>query len=250
MAILEVHNLTVEFSGFKAISNLNFSLNEGEIRVIIGPNGAGKTTLMDVITGKTKATEGKIFFKGEEITGLHPSAIALLGIGRKFQGPNIFERLTVQENIEVALKGKHRIFSTFFIKNSAERQQKIEDILEQIGLIERRDHLAHTLSHGEKQWLEMGMLLVQDPELIILDEPTTGMTIEETKATGQLIQSIFKGRSVIVIEHDMTFVRQIANVVTVLHQGQLLTEGSFEDVEQNKQVQEVYFRGAAHADDH
>lgn len=247
MPLLEVHNLTVEFSGFKAISNLNFSLDEGEIRVIIGPNGAGKTTLMDVITGKTRAAEGKIFFKGQEITALNPAKISHLGIGRKFQGPNIFEKLTVQENIEVAIKGKQRILSTFFIKNDARRGEKIEEVLEQIGLIDRRNHLAATLSHGEKQWLEIGMLLVQEPELIILDEPTTGMTIDETYATGQLIQTVFKGRSVIVIEHDMAFVRQIANLVTVLHQGRVLTEGTFEEVEQNKQVQEVYFRGTRDA---
>jgi len=247
MLMLETKALTVEFSGFRAISNLNFSLNKGELRVILGPNGAGKTTLMDLITGKTKPTKGKILFNGKDITGLSPSKIAILGIGRKFQGPNVFDNMTVIENLEVALKGTNRVFQSMFFKRTKQMKDKIDEILEQIGLTERRDTIAAILSHGEKQWLEMGMILAQDPQLVILDEPTTGMTADETYKTGEMVQTIFKDRSVIAVEHDMAFVRQIANKVTVLHQGQFLAEGTLQEIERNKQVQEVYLKGEASA---
>jgi urea transport system ATP-binding protein len=245
--LLETIDLSVEFEGFKALSDLNFSLEEGELRVIIGPNGAGKTTFLDLITGKTKPTKGKIILKGKEITGLNPSIIAALGVGRKFQGPNLFANLSVQENIEVGLKGGSRVSQSLFFRKTKEVDDKINEILALIGLYERKNEPAEVLSHGEKQWLEMGMLLAQDPQLIILDEPTTGMTAAETYKTGELVQSIFKGRSMIIIEHDMAFVRQVAQKVTVFHQGMVLAEGTWEDIERNQDVQAVYLKEAHHA---
>lgn len=247
MGVLETKDLTVEFSGFKAISGLNFSLDQGELRVILGPNGAGKTTFMDLITGKTKPTKGQIIFGGQDITGLSPTEISIRGIGRKFQGPNVFDNMTAYENLEVALKGTNSVFKSLFFKKSKQLKEEIEEILESINLKERRHTAAAILSHGEKQWLEMGMILAQDPQLIILDEPTTGMTADETFKTGELVQTIFKNRSVIAVEHDMAFVRQIAKKVTVLHQGQFLAEGTLQEIEQNKQVQEVYLKEGAHA---
>jgi len=243
MKILEVEKLSVEFSGFKAISDLDFTLDEGEIRTIIGPNGAGKTTFIDLITGKIPPTKGKIKLKGKEITNFNSTQISKLGVGRKFQGPNIFDSLTVLENIDVALKGNKGVFRSIFYKNKNEAKDLIEDILEKIGLIDRKDDSAEILSHGQKQWLEIGMILAQDPDFIILDEPTTGMTADETFKTGELIQTIFKNRTVIVVEHDMAFVKQIAQKVTVLHQGKLLAEGSLQSVEENEEVQKVYLRG-------
>lgn len=247
MFALETKGLTVEFSGFKALTDLDFKLEKGELRVILGPNGAGKTTFMDLVTGKTKPTKGKVLFQGKDITGLSSAEISRLGIGRKFQGPNIFENLTVYENLDVAYKGSNSVMKTIFFKKTKEMEQQIQQILEQIGLTDRMYENASVLSHGEKQWLEMGMLLAQSPELIILDEPTTGMTADETYKTGELIQTIFKGRSVVVVEHDMAFVRQIANNVTVLHQGKHLAEGSLTEIENNKLVQEVYLKEGAHA---
>ncbi|MEB3103501.1 urea ABC transporter ATP-binding protein UrtD [Ferviditalea candida] len=245
--ILETSGLTVEFNGFKAVSDLNFSLDEGELRVILGPNGAGKTTLMDLITGKTKPTAGSIRFKNQEITGMEPYEISKLGVGRKFQGPNLFDNLTVNENIEVAFKGFHQVFKALFYKKNHEIKEKMQDILEKINLKEKQYDIAVNLSHGERQWLEMGMLLAQNPELIILDEPTAGMTADETYKTGELIETLFKNHSVIVVEHDMAFVRQVARKVTVLHQGKFLAEGSLAEIEQNSKVQEVYLREGTHA---
>lgn len=240
--ILETRDLTVDFSGFKAITNLSLSVNKGEIRTILGPNGAGKTTFIDLITGETKPTNGNIHFKGQRIDGLSPFKISKLGMGRKFQGPNIFDNLTVIENIEVAFNEATSVFQSLFFRKTKKILDKTEEILINVGLKDRKDTKAEILSHGEKQWLEMGMILAQDPQLIILDEPTTGMTAEETFKTGELIQKLFKGRTVIVIEHDMTFVRQIAQKISVLHQGQLLAEGTLEEIESNRKVQEVYLR--------
>ncbi|MEK5061461.1 urea ABC transporter ATP-binding protein UrtD [Paenibacillus sp. FSL H7-0326] len=245
--ILETNGLTVEFSGFSAISDLHFSLNRGELRVVLGPNGAGKTTLMDLITGKTKPKSGNIMFNGNDITGMEPFDISKLGVGRKFQGPNIFDNMTVIENIEVAFKGNHSVLKALFFKKNSEMKDRINYVLDKINLKIKYRDIAGNLSHGEKQWLEMGMLLVQDPELIILDEPTAGMTAEETYQTGELIQNLFKDRSVIVVEHDMAFVRQVAQYVTVLHQGRLLAEGTLEEIENNTKVQEVYLKEGAHA---
>ena len=241
--ILQTRGLSVEFSGFKAISELDFKLNRGELRVVLGPNGAGKTTLMDLITGKTKPTSGKVIFNKIDITGKEPYSIARLGIGRKFQGPNIFDNMTVYENIKVSFRGIHEVKKALFHRTKADIENKVEHILDKINLKNKSRHMANTLSHGEKQWLEMGMLLAQDPELIILDEPTTGMTAEETYKTGEIIQNLFKGHSVVVVEHDMAFVRQVARTVTVLHQGKFLAEGTLEEIEQNKEVQDVYLAG-------
>lgn len=245
--ILETIGLTVQFGGFKAISDLNFSLNQGELRVILGPNGAGKTTLMDLITGKTKPTSGRILYDNHEISGMEPYQTAKLGIGRKFQNPHVFDNMTVMENIEVAFRGFDRVFQALFYKKRSDIKDRIEHILSTIGLKSKADRMAVNLSHGERQWLEIGMLLAQDPKLIILDEPTAGMTAEETYKTGELIQTVFKDRSVIVVEHDMAFVRQISNIVTVLHQGKFLAEGPLAEIEQNAKVQEVYLKEDAHA---
>lgn len=245
--ILEVDGLTVDFNGFKAISNLFFSLDQGELRVILGPNGAGKTTLMDIITGKTRASSGKVMFKGQDITGLAPNKISKLGIGRKFQHPSVFDNMTVYENIEVAIKGFDPIVKALFARKSKEIKEEIKVILQKVNLYEKARLDAASLSHGERQWLEIGMVLAQNPELIILDEPTAGMTVEETYKTGVLIQTLFKDRSVIVVEHDMTFVRQVAKKVTVLHQGSFLAEGTMEEIENNSRVQEVYLKESAYA---
>ncbi len=240
--ILETKELTVDFNGFKAMTDLDFSLKKGELRVILGPNGAGKTTFMDLITGKTKPTKGSVFFKGEDITGKHPHEIALLGVGRKFQGPNIFDNMTVLENIEVSVKGSNKIIQSLFHRKSKEDKEAIDNILTQIGLIDKKQYPANILSHGEKQWLEIGMLLALDPELIILDEPTTGMTADETYKTGEMVQQMLGDRTILVVEHDMEFVRQIAKTVTVLHQGRFLAEGSLNEIENNPRVQEVYLK--------
>lgn len=245
--MLQTIGLTVQFGGFKAISDLDFSVNRGELRVILGPNGAGKTTLMDLITGKTKPTSGRIVYNGREIAGLEPFETAKLGIGRKFQNPHVFDNMTVSENIEVAFRGFHRVFKALFYKKSREIKERINDILITINLDHQSERMAASLSHGERQWLEIGMLLAQDPELIILDEPTAGMTADETYKTGELIRSVFKDRSVIVVEHDMAFVRQIADIVTVLHQGRFLAEGPLSEIERNAKVQEVYLKEDAHA---
>ncbi len=245
--ILETIELTVQFGGFKAISDLDFSLNQGELRVILGPNGAGKTTLMDLITGKIKPTSGRIVYNNREIAGMEPYDIAKLGIGRKFQNPHVFDNMTVMENIEVAFRGYHKVFQSLFYKRKTEIKDRIAAIMSTINLNEKTEQMAVNLSHGERQWLEIGMLLAQDPKLIILDEPTAGMTAEETYKTGELIQTIFKDRSVIVVEHDMAFVRQIAQIVTVLHQGKFLAEGPLVEIEQNAKVHEVYLKEGAHA---
>jgi urea transport system ATP-binding protein len=245
--MLRVRGLTVEFKGFRAISELDFTLKQGELRVILGPNGAGKTTMMDLITGKTKPTAGTITFNGRDITGMEPHDISKLGVGRKFQGPNVFDNMSILDNIEVALKGSHHLFKALFYKKNKETKERIQEIIEKINLQAKSSRIASSLSHGERQWLEMGMLLAQDPELIILDEPTAGMTMDETYQTGELIKTLFKDRSVIVVEHDMAFVRQVAQTVTVLHYGKLLAEGTLEEIEHNTEVQEVYLKEASHA---
>ena len=244
---LKLENLSVNFNGFKAIDNINLNIYQCEIRVIIGPNGAGKTTLMDLITGKTKPTNGRIFFYDNfemiDITGMPSYYISNLGIGRKFQGPNIFNNLTVQDNIEVALSGYNRIRNTFFFKMNRKMKNKIDDILEEINLFDKKNIFASSLSHGERQWLEIGMIFAQNPSLIILDEPTAGMTAEETFKTGEMIKTMLsENHTVIVIEHDMAFVRQVADIVTVLHQGRILAEGHLNDIEQDPNVIKVYLK--------
>lgn len=241
--LLEVRDLSVDFSGFKAINNVNMKIDDGEIRVIIGPNGAGKTTFMDLVTGKTRPTKGTILFNGHNITGKKPSEISgKYKIGRKFQGPNVFDNMTVYQNIEIALKGYTSIWQTLVYNRSPKVKEKIKEILNKINLYEMRDFMSIELSHGQRQWLEIGMVMAQSPKLIILDEPTAGMTADETYKTGEMIMKLLGKHTIIVTEHDMAFVRQVANQVTVLHHGMILAEGPLEEVEKNPEVIQVYLK--------
>lgn len=242
-AMLKIEDLSVSFSGFHAISNVDLEVKKGSVHVIIGPNGAGKSTLMDLITGKTKPTGGKIYFEGKEITGKEPGVIASkYKIGRKFQGPNVFDNMTVYENIEIALKGHTSIMKAFSYRRTEEKKEKIKEILEMIQLYEQRNMMATELAHGQRQWLEIGMVIAQSPSLIILDEPAAGMTDVETFKTGELVKELAGKHTLLVIEHDMEFVEQIAQMVTVLHQGKVLAEGSFQEVKNNPEVIKVYLQ--------
>ncbi|HCO59395.1 MAG TPA: urea ABC transporter ATP-binding protein UrtD [Porticoccaceae bacterium] len=238
--MLAVEGLTVSFDGFKAVNDLSFYVDENEIRVIIGPNGAGKTTVLDLICGRTQATTGSIKFRGRELTRLKEHQIVHAGVGRKFQNPSIYEDLSVFENLEISFPRGRRVFGALFFKRDAEVRDKIEEIAALIFLKDQLDKQAGLLSHGQKQWLEIGMLLIQDPELLMLDEPVAGMSVAERKQTAVLLNQITDGRSVIVIEHDMQFVADIARRVTVLHQGKVLSEGSMERVQNDPKVKEVY----------
>lgn len=238
--LLAVEGLTVSFDGFKAVNDLSFYVEEGEIRVIIGPNGAGKTTVLDLICGKTKATEGSIKFRGKELTKMSEHAIVHAGIGRKFQNPSIYEDLTVFENLEISFPRGHSVFGALVFKRDAEVIAAVEEVAEEIFLADLLGKTAGLLSHGQKQWLEIGMLLIQKPELLMLDEPVAGMSVAERKQTAELLNRITKQRSVIVIEHDMQFVEDIAHRVTVMHQGKILSEGSMERVKNDPNVIEVY----------
>ncbi len=241
--ILRTENLSACFSGFRALDRVNLSVAEGELRVVIGPNGAGKTTLMDLITGRTKPSGGKVFFDGHDITGKPPFEIAArYGIGRKFQGPNLFENMTVRENLELAAPGGNTVPSTFFRRGPARLRRGAEEILGKIGLSEKENLLACELSHGERQWLEIGMLMMQNPKMMILDEPTAGMTAEETRLTGRMIRRLLGDHTVLVVEHDMDFVRQVAQTVTVLHLGRVLAEGPLEQIERDPRVVRVYLK--------
>ena len=239
--ILYMDGVTVSFDGFKALNDLSLFVVEGELRAIIGPNGAGKTTMMDVITGKTRPDSGQIFFGGNvDLTKLDEAAIANLGIGRKFQKPTVFESQTVFDNLELAQKGKRDVFSGLFARLSGAQRDHIDQVLEQIALTDHRKRLAGNLSHGQKQWLEIGMLLMQDPELLLVDEPAAGMTDAETAKTAEMLQVIARDHSVVVVEHDMEFIKALNCHVTVLHEGSVLAEGSLESVQNNQQVIEVY----------
>ena len=238
--ILSVEGLTVSFDGFVVLDGLDFSLSRGELRFLIGPNGAGKTTLLDLITGKTRPSGGKIIFDGEtDLTRMREHDLVKLGIGRKFQTPSIFSSLTVYENMEVAV-GFRRSLGALLRALPRTEAQWIEETLEQVGLTHRSGTQAGTLSHGEKQWLEVGMLLAQEPKLLLLDEPVAGMTRREREHTGALLQSIGQDRSVLVVEHDMEFVRHFAEKVTVLHQGKVLSEGSMDTVQNDPEVVRAY----------
>jgi urea transport system ATP-binding protein len=239
--ILYVEGITVSFDGFRALNNLNLYVDDGELRCIIGPNGAGKTTMMDVITGKTKPDEGTVYF-GQQINLLELSEhqIARGGIGRKFQKPTIFEALTVYENLELATASNKAVWWTLTKVLTGEQKFRIDEVLVQIGLKELRHKNAGSLSHGQKQWLEIGMLLMQSPRVLLVDEPVAGMTGEETEKTAELLLSLAGKHSVIVVEHDMKFVRSIARKVTVLHQGSVLTEGTMDQVQNDPKVIEVY----------
>lgn len=238
---LYLDNLTVSFDGFKALNELSLFVDPGELLCIIGPNGAGKTTMMDVITGKTQPDSGTAWF-GDEINLLELSEqeIVAAGIGRKFQKPTVFEQLTVLENLELALAGKRSFLTILRAKISKQQHERIEQVLEIINLANQRFLPARTLSHGQKQWLEIGMLLMQDPELLLVDEPVAGMTPQETERTAELLQSLAGEHSIVVVEHDMHFVRSIARRVTVLHEGHVLAEGNMDAVQNNPRVIEVY----------
>lgn len=246
--ILEIENVTVSFDGFKALKNLTFSLDEGELRVVIGPNGAGKTTFLDVITGKTKPTEGRVLFKGRNLRSLPEHQIARLGVGRKFQTPRVYLNLTPRENLELSCNRSKNVFATLFKRPPTAERRTVAGLLESIGLTHKADIKAALLSHGEKQWLEIGMLVAQSPDLLLVDEPVAGLTDEETERTGELLLSLAQSHSIIVIEHDMEFVRQIARQVTVLHEGSVLCEGSIDEVQSNPRVIEVYLGQELHSD--
>ncbi|GCD73789.1 urea ABC transporter ATP-binding protein [Acetobacter pasteurianus NBRC 3299] len=239
-SLLSVENLSVYFDGFKAVDDLSFQLEKGEIRVIIGPNGAGKTTVLDLICGRTKATSGSIQFEGRELTRLKEYDIVRVGVGRKFQTPSVYEDLTVFENLEISYPSGRSVFEALFFRRNTEIINRIKEIAEMIFLDNQLDRKAADLSHGQKQWLEIGMLLIQDPALLMLDEPVAGMTVSERARTAELLQRIIQSRSVLVIEHDMGFVEKIAHRVTVLHQGRIISDGSMEHVKNDPKVVEVY----------
>ncbi|MDQ6437826.1 urea ABC transporter ATP-binding protein UrtD [Mesorhizobium sp. LHD-90] len=239
--ILYLDGVSRSFDGFKAINNLSLVLDKGEMRAIIGPNGAGKTTMMDIITGKTKPDTGEVFYDGQiDLTRHDEAEIAMMGIGRKFQKPTVFESHTVEDNIVLSLKGPRSIFPALFHKRSAGEQRRIEEIFSTIRLGDKRHDLAANLSHGQKQWLEIGMLLAQDPKLLLVDEPVAGMTDAETEETARLLKEISKTHSVIVVEHDMHFVRELGVKVTCLHEGSVLSEGTLDFVSADERVVEVY----------
>ena len=239
--ILYVENVTVSFDGFKALDDLNLYIDDGELRCIIGPNGAGKTTMMDVITGKTRPDEGTVFFgQSLDLTQMTEYEIAHAGIGRKFQKPTVFKNHTVYENLELALHAKKDVWTSLLKRLSASQKETIEDTLETIGLVKQKNIRAGLLAHGQTQWLEIGMLLVQNPRLLLIDEPVAGMTHQETEQTAELLSSLAGKHSVVVVEHEMDFIRSIANRVTVLHEGKVLAEGSMEDVQNDPKVVEVY----------
>ena len=239
--ILYMEAVTVSFDGFKAINNLNLTIDDGELRCIIGPNGAGKTTMMDIITGKTRPTEGSVWFGSRHnLLQMNEPEIASLGIGRKFQKPTVFEALSVFENLELAMAADKRIFPTLTARMTSEISDRIDDVLETIGLTALRFQPAGILSHGQKQWLEIGMLLMQRPRLLLVDEPVAGMTEQEMERTAELLTGLAGKQSVVVVEHDMGFVRSIARKVTVLHQGSVLAEGSMDQVSNDPKVVEVY----------
>ena len=237
---LAIEDLTVSFDGFKAVDGLNLYIDRNELRVVIGPNGAGKTTVLDLICGKTKSTGGSIKFKNKELTTLSEHQIVRAGVGRKFQTPSIYENLSVYENLEISYPANRGVWGCLAFKRTAAIDQRIREIAAEIFLQDALDMEAGLLSHGQKQWLEIGMLLIQDPELLMLDEPVAGMSVKEREQTAELLNRICKGRSVVVIEHDMEFVKNIAHKVTVLHQGKILAEGSMDKVQNDPKVIEVY----------
>lgn len=239
--ILYLENLNVSFDGFKAINDLNLYIDDGELRCIIGPNGAGKTTMMDIITGKTRPDSGSAWF-GQEINllAMDEPEIAAVGIGRKFQKPTVFEHHRVIDNLELAMVGDKRVWPTLGARLNSEERDRLAEVLQIIGLGDQAKHLAGSLSHGQKQWLEIGMLLMQNPRLLLVDEPAAGMTHQEMDRTAELLTSLAGDHSVVVVEHDMDFVRSIAGKVTVLHQGSVLAEGTMDEIQNNQQVIEVY----------
>ena len=246
--LLEVSGVSVSFDGFKAINNLSIQFPETGLRAIIGPNGAGKTTFMDIVTGKTKPDKGQVIWGDRSVSllGMSESDIAMAGIGRKFQKPTVFENQTVRQNLAMALKTPRGPFAVLMHKKTAGNAAKIEAIADEIGLTDSLTRIAGELSHGQKQWLEIGMLLAQDPKLLLVDEPAAGMTVEEREKTTDILRKAAETRSVVVVEHDMDFVRRLDCKVTVLHEGSVLAEGSLDHVTSNKTVIDVYL-GRGHA---
>ena len=239
--ILYLEEISVSFDGFKAIDGLNLYIDAGELRCIIGPNGAGKTTMMDIITGKTRPDAGSAWFgQNIDLLRLSEPEIAQAGIGRKFQKPTVFEHHSVFENLELSMAGDKRVWPTLTARLSGEQRARIDEVLEIVGLTDHRGRYAGALSHGQKQWLEIGMLLMQNPKLLLVDEPVAGMTHQEMDRTAELLTSLAGDHSVVVVEHDMDFVRSIARKVTVLHQGSVLAEGSMDDIQNDPRVVEVY----------
>jgi urea transport system ATP-binding protein len=240
-SLLYLDGVTVSFDGFKALNELSMVIEKGEMRAIIGPNGAGKTTMMDVVTGKTKADTGSVFFDGTvDLSRLDEAAIAGLGIGRKFQKPTVFESHTIADNLELALVGGRKPVHALFGQKTTADAERIDALLELIRLKDRRNIKAASLSHGQKQWLEIGMLLAQEPKLLLVDEPAAGMTDAETESTAELLKDIAREKSVVVVEHDMAFVRALGVKVTVLHEGSVLSEGTIDHVSADPRVVEVY----------
>ena len=240
-SLLYLDGISVSFDGYKALRGLSLVLAPGEMRAIIGPNGAGKTTMMDVITGKTRPDEGEALFDGRhDLTKLDEAEIATLGVGRKFQKPTVFENHTVEDNLVLATKAPRAVFATLFGREDTQVRERIDVILATTRLAELRERIAGSLSHGQKQWLEIGMLLAQDPKLLLVDEPVAGMTDAETAATAELLREIARDHSVVVVEHDMAFVRELGVKVTVLHEGSVLAEGTLDQVSADPRVVEVY----------
>jgi urea transport system ATP-binding protein len=237
--LLELRGVSVSFDGFLALNDLNLSLQPGELRAVIGPNGAGKTTFLDVITGKVRPTQGDVFFRGRSLVGTSEHRIARLGIGRKFQTPRVYQNLTARRNLELAVS--HRSpFDLLFRGLDGSSQDRVAHLLKVVGLAPQAQQLAGGLSHGQKQWLEIAMLLAQDPDLLLVDEPVAGLSDEETERTGELLRSLAGDHTVLVIEHDMEFIRNLDSPVTVLHEGHVLCEGSMEAVQSDPRVIEVY----------
>ena len=245
-ALLEVNRLTTKVSGFTILNNLDFSIEENELRVLLGPNGAGKTTLISMITGQFKPTAGTIRFAGQNITGWAPDRIFNAGIGRKFQVPNMYETLSVFDNVMVSQRGRRKVFSSLFHRLTRAQADRIWEVLEFVQLADQANHIAASLSHGERQWLELAMLVVSSPKLLLLDEPTTGMTEAGKRKTADLIQRLAQSHTVLLVEHDMHIVRRIAKRVTVLHQGQLLADGPLAEVMANDMVRQVYLGKRKH----
>jgi urea transport system ATP-binding protein len=240
-SILYLEGITVSFDGFRALNDLNLYIERGELRCVIGPNGAGKSTMMDVVTGKTRPDKGQAFFDRRiDLLSMSEPEIAKAGIGRKFQKPTVFEQLPVFVNLELAMQADKGVWATLFARLSGEQRDRIDAVLHTIGLTDFRDQHAGALSHGQKQWLEIGMLLMQEPQLMLIDEPVAGMTHQETERTAELLVSLAGERSVVVVEHDMEFVRSIARRVTVLHEGHVLAEGDMDTVQNDPNVIEVY----------
>ena len=239
-AMLTIDGVGVDFGGFKAVDRFSMVVEEGELRVLLGANGAGKTTLMDLVSGKTRATEGAVYLQNRNVTNWQEHAIARAGLGRKFQIPSVFKELTVGENLEVAGMGERGVLRNLRLRDRRGARRSMQEVLELIGLVDKVEERAGALSHGETQWLELGILIRQDPKVILLDEPTAGMTQDETQKTSRIINNLKGQHTLVVVEHDMAFVREIAQVITVMHLGKLLAQGTIAEIENNQAVRDAY----------